>query len=142
MIRFNDPLDGALIGADAGVPFNPAVDIAIARVTQQGNVAGGVIYTGYTEASINMHVAAFQHMWATRDLLWVVFHYPFVKLGCSKVFAQVPANNTKALELDLHLGFKEEARIADVFPAEDLIVLSMRREDCRWLSIKPRGLQE
>jgi RimJ/RimL family protein N-acetyltransferase len=75
-------------------------------------------------------------------MIWVCFNYPFVQLGCSKLFGQVPASNRKALEFDLKLGFIEEARVKDVFPDGDLIVIAMKREDCRWLKLKPRSLKE
>ena len=138
---FNDPAHGAAIAAHAGVAFNPAVDTCIC-VASQGQLAGGVIYSNYTGVSLTMHVAGFNPSWISIDMLWVGFHYPFSQLGCSKVFGQVPEYNSKALEFDLKLGFKEEARIKDVFPAGDLILLSMRREDCRWLKVKPRNLKE
>lgn len=89
-----------------------------------------------------MHVAAFRPRWINRDLLWAAFHYPFVQLGVKKVFGQVPEDNTKALELNRNLGFKEETRIADVYPEGDMVLMSMYKADCRWLSIKPRGIAE
>jgi RimJ/RimL family protein N-acetyltransferase len=141
LIVFNNPTHGAAIAAHAGVTFNPASDTCIA-VVRKGEMTGGTIYSNYTHASIAMHVAGFTPSWASIDMLWVAFHYPFVQLRCKKVFAQIPENNLKALEFDFKLGFKEEARIRDVFPAGDLILLSMYRDECRWLKIKPRSLKE
>lgn len=140
MIRFNHPDDGHAIAAQAGTVFNPAVDVVIAKFKEK-SLRGGLILNGYTGASINMHVASFDRRWGSRDVLWVAFDYPFNQLGCKKVFGQIPANNIQALEFDLHLGFKIEARIKDVFPGgEDLIVVSMSRDECRWLDLKPRSL--
>lgn len=136
MLEFNNPAHGFAIAEGAGVAFNPAVDQVIANV-RNGRLAGGVIYNGYTGASINLHTYGSDPKWASRDMLWITFHYPFEQLGCRKMFGQVPANNAHALDFDLKLGFKIEARIKDVFPDEDLIVVSMVREDCRWLKIKP-----
>lgn len=141
MIVFNNEEYGHLIAQASGTAFNPAVDACIAR-EEDGVLLGGVIYQNYTGASIAMHVAGFDEHWVNIDMLWVCFHYPFVRLGCNKVFGQVPASNSKALEFDLKLGFKEVARIEDVFPDGDLIVVAMKREDCRWLRLKPRGLKE
>lgn len=141
MIVFNDHSHGYAIAARAGAVFNPAVDTCIATV-RDGQIAGGQIYSDYTGVSLTMHVAGFDPMWISIDMLWVSFHYPFIQLGCKKIFGQVPEDNIKALEFDLKLGFKEEARIRDVFPSGDLILLSMRREDCKWLKIKPRSLKE
>lgn len=139
MIVSNNISHGYKIAEAAGTIFNPAVDRVISRV-EKGELYGGVIYTGYTLAAICLHQAGFRPNWANRDMLWVAFHYPFVKLGCKKIIGQVPASKTDILAFDQKLGFKEEARIRDVFPDGDLVVLSMTRDQCRWLSIKPRGV--
>lgn len=141
MIRFNDPHDAYAIATASGATHNSSVDQCIARVDGD-RVLCGALYQRYTGASIGMHVAVFDPTSVNRDILWVCFHYPFVQLGCNKVFGEVPASNSKALEFDLKLGFIEEARIKDVFPDGDLIVISMKREDCRWLRLQPRGIKE
>ena len=139
MIQMNNPEHGHTIAEAAGVIFNPEADVVISHLSKR-ELTGGVIYNGYTRASINMHVAAFSSRWGSRDMLWVCFDYPFNQLGCKKVFGQVPSKNERALEFNLKLGFKIEALIPDVFPEDDLIVVSMVREDCRWLNLKPRTL--
>lgn len=139
MIQMNNPEYGYAIAEAAGVIFNPEADIVISHLSK-GELTGGVLYNGYTRASINMHVAAFSPRWGSRDMLWVCFDYPFNQLGCKKVFGQVPSKNEHALEFNLKLGFKIETLIPDVFPEDDLLVVSMVREDCRWLKIKPRTL--
>lgn len=141
MIVFDKPQFGRVIAEAAGTAFNPEVDRCIARV-ENWELWGGVVYQNFTGASIGIHVAAFRDDWINKDMLWVTFHYPFVQLGCKKLFGQVPASNRKALEFDLKLGFKIEATIADVFPDGDLIVVSMHRDDCRWLKVRPTGLKE
>lgn len=141
MIVFNDVEHGFAIARKAGTTFNPSVDICVANAGPDG-LWGGVIFTGYTGASVALHSASFDSRWSSIDMLWVTFHYPFAQLGCQTIFAQVPASNSRALEFDRKLGFKEVARIADVFPDGDLIVLAMKREDCRWLRLKPRRLKE
>lgn len=139
MIQFGNHEHGYRIAEAAGCVYNPAVDQVISRV-EDGELWGGNIITGFTGVSVHMHTAGFRPGWANRDFLWVLFHYPFVQLGCRTVFGQVPESNTKALEIDLKLGFKIVARIDDVFPDGACLVLSLAREDCRWLNLKPRGL--
>ena len=125
---------------EAGCTFNPAVDQVIAR-TEDNELYGGNIYTGYTGSSIQLHMAGFRPNWANRDFLWTAFDYPFNQLKCTKVFGQVPETNSKALEIDLKLGFKIVARIEDVFPDGACIVLALAREDCQWLKLKPRAVK-
>lgn len=140
MIGFGNLAHGFRIAEAAGCTFNPAVDQVIS-VTSRGNLLGGNIFTGYTGVSIHTHTAGFAPGWATRDFLWVLFDYPFNQLGCRKVFGQVPETNERALEINLKLGFKVVARIEDVFPDGACLLLSLAREDCRWLSLKPRGIK-
>jgi len=143
MIVHGSELYGRRISDVAGAPYNPEVDTNIARV-DGNNLLGGVTYTGYTGpgGSIHMHTAGFSPNWANRDFLWLIFHYPFEQLKVKKVFGQVPETNTKALEIDLRLGFKIVAKIEDVFPDGACYLLSLGREDCRWLKLTPRRISE
>jgi hypothetical protein len=134
-IRFDEVEDGFELGSRAGVPYNPLTDRVIAR-HRDGELLGGVTYTGYTGASINIHMAGFVTDWVNKDMIWVAFHYPFVQLGVNKMFGQVPASNQTALDLNRRLGFTEELRVSDVFPDGDLVVFSMYRDRCRWLKLK------
>jgi len=141
MIVFNNAVYGDRIAKAAGTTFNQRGDVCIAR-EERGELWGGASYTGYTGSSVGVHTAGFRPDWINQDLLWVCFHYPFVQLGCSKLLGQVPSSNLKALEFDLKMGFIEETRVKDVFPDGDLVVMSMKKETCRWLKLKPRSLKE
>lgn len=140
MIVMNNFEHGFAIAKSAGVSLNPAVDQVISRVADDGRLLGGVIYQNYTGASVGAHVASFDPHWLNQDMLWVIFDYPFNQLKVTKLLGQVMSNKEKVLDFDKRLGFKEEVRIPEVFPDADLVVLSMRREDCRWLSLKPRSI--
>lgn len=140
MIVF-DAVFGPHIAHAAGTTFNRDADTVIGRF-EDGRLKGGVIFTGYTGTSIHMHTAGFEPGWINNDLIWAVFHYAFVQLGCKLAFAQVPDSNEKALEFNLKLGFKKLVHIDDVFPDGGLQLLRMRREECRWLKLRPRQLKE
>lgn len=118
---------------------NPRCDVCISR-SEDGKLLGGVIYEAYTRSSIQAHVAGFTPHWLNRDLLWVIFDYPFNQLKVGAVFCQIRASNTPALEFNLKLGFKEICRIDDVFPDGQLVITKLTRDECRWLNIKPRTL--
>ena len=140
MIAFNEIDHGYAIAEAAGTFFNPAADACIAR-EEDDELVGGVIYQNYTGTSCGLHLAGFRHDWVNKDMLWVCFHYPFIQLNCTKIFGQVPLSNKRALEFDLKIGFKEETRISGVFDDGDLVVISMLREDCKWLKLGPRKLR-
>jgi hypothetical protein len=128
------------IAKEVGVFFNPECDHAIIR-TEDDKLLGGVIYQGYTGASIRAHIAGFAPRWIDKDMLWMMFDYPFGQLGVNKIIGHVHSTNLKALDFNRKLGFKEEARIAGVFRDADLVIMSMRRENCRWLERgKRRGI--
>jgi len=69
--------------------------------------------------------------------LYVIFDYPFKQLDCKQAFIRVKAKNEKSLKLVRSLGFKDLVTIEDVFPDDDMVVLRMKREECRYLNIKP-----
>lgn len=138
-IVFNDPEVGPFVAARAGFCHNKEHDTSIG-VRRHGVVVAGIVYTNFTGTSVAMHVAAAEDNWIVPDLLWVSFDYPFRQLGCDKVFGYVKASNDLAMQFDLKLGFEVEAVIKDVYPDGDLFILSMRREGCRWLRIKPRRI--
>jgi len=141
VIVVNDWEHGIAIAKAAGTTFNTVCDHCVSRIDKDGELLGGVIFQGYTVASIQMHMAGFVDNWGTRDMVWCAFDYAFNQLGCRKVFGQVPEYNTKALEIDLKLGFKIVAKIDDVFPEGACLVLAMSREDCRWLKVKPKYIR-
>lgn len=135
MIILNDLEAAKQIGSKSGFIYNPESDVCLARF-KGDQLLGGIIYTGFTGSSIAMHVAGFVPDWVNKEMLWAAFDYPFNQLKVKKVFGEVPADNMKALEFDRKLGFKEEARIKDVYPEGDLVVLAMYRDECRWLKMR------
>jgi hypothetical protein len=141
MIVFQEEEHGHAIANAARCYYNPVCDRVISRVDDKGWLLGGVIFTCFTGASIHLHMAGFVDNWATRDLIWCVFDYPFNQLGCKKVFGQVCESNIKALEIDLKLGFKIIAKIDDAYPEGACLVLAITPEECRWLKMKPRSLR-
>ena len=82
-----------------------------------------------------MHTAAIVPNWISKDLLWAAFDYPFNKLKVKVILASVASTNEEALKLDRHLGFVDKAYIEDAHIDGDLVILAMRRENCRWLDI-------
>lgn len=139
-IVFDDLSAAKHIAAAAGCGYVPSQDRCIARI-RDGRILGGVVYQNYTRASIEMHVAGLAPSWLSRSLLFVAFGYPFLQLGCLKVIGRVAAHNKRALEFDLKLGFNEEARIRDVYPEGDLLILTMRRDECRWLNLTLKNFE-
>jgi RimJ/RimL family protein N-acetyltransferase len=140
-ILINHPGDGDWIMRHVGGVFNEKTDHSVAAHTPaDGRIQGGVVFTGYLGASIMLHMAGNETAWASRDFLWMVFDYAFVQLGCRKLVGLVPAFNTRAVSIEVRLGFHVETRLKEMLtdPTEELLIFTMMREDCKWLRIVPK----
>jgi len=118
-----------------GVDISPSEDLRlIAHSDSRGQIDAVVAYNGWTYRVCSMHVAGDGGRWIDRQMLRVCFDYAFNQGDRVAVYGQVASNNEAALRLDKHLGFREVHRICDaVSNGVDLVILEMRREDCRWL---------
>ena len=102
-----------------------------------GNLVAVVGYCSFMPNACQMHIAAVDEVnWMSRDLLWAAFDYPFNKLGVKVILGQICGSNEDALRLNRHLGFKVVAEIPDAHMDGDLVIMAMRKEDCRWLNIR------
>ena len=140
MIEFGNYAHADDIAKAAGLIFNPKSDVCISR-TKGDKLAGGVIFKDYTGVSIGLHVAAFDPYWLNRDFLWITFDYPFRQLGCKKILSPIPEDNIRSIEFCKKIGFKMDTIIRDVFPTGDMHILSLYKEECRWLNLKPRNIK-
>ncbi len=144
MIDFNVPPYGYAIskGCGYGPHFNHCVDTSIAHVSDtDGHLLGGVIFTQFTGRTVTIHVAAVDKKWLSHDMRWVLANYAFDLLKCEAVIAQVNGSLDNVLDIASRIGFKKVARVPDYFIGYDLVILCLKREDCRWLNLKPRCIQ-
>lgn len=92
------------------------------------------LFNGFTPWECHMHVVSDgSRRWCSRGFLAAAFAYPFVQLGVQRVTALVPAKNTDALVLDLRLGFVPEGVKRAAYGDDDMVVLGMLRDNCKWL---------
>jgi RimJ/RimL family protein N-acetyltransferase len=89
--------------ASIGV-LNPAGDRMLA----------GMVYSQYKPeySTIQASIASVSPLWATRGTIRALLHYPFMQLGCYKVWACVNIKNTRCCKCLEHIGFKREATLA------------------------------
>lgn len=117
-----------------GMQFSPYATFIGQEI--DGEVKAVVAFDNILDKSCEMHTAAIVLNWISKDLLWACFDYPFNILKVKVILATVASTNTEALKLDRHLGFVDKAYIEDAHIDGDLVILAMRRENCRWLDIK------
>lgn len=137
-ILFNSPAYGEEITNLVGTDLPPKSS-SIVRV-KYGRLLGGAVYFNkFGTVSISVHVASRTPHWLTRDLLFMLFDYPFNQLGVKRLFGFVASDNPHAIKFNHKLGFRDVNWIPDMLKGgATCIVMRMDREDCRFLSIKPR----
>ena len=65
--------------------------------------------------TIQLSMAAISPMWARRHIIHGLLSYPFDQLGCFKVWTATAFDNEKALKVNRHVGFTQEAVLAHQF---------------------------
>jgi RimJ/RimL family protein N-acetyltransferase len=98
---------------------------------KNGEFVAGVIYENFNRRSIMCHIAITGRM--TPFFLFAIFDYPFNVCNVEKIIVPVTSNNLKSLKLVKKMGFAEEARLKDADPRGDIVLLTMLKEDCRFL---------
>ena len=136
---FNKPEFTRAICDQAHAIVNIEFDVSFATVAN-GKLLGGVVFTDWTGrgGSVFGHFASWSPRWLTRDLLFVAFDYAFNGLGVNKVFGAIRSDNAQAIFLCRRWGYREEACISGVYPGGDMVLMSLLREDCRYLGLKSR----
>ena len=107
---------------------------ALGRIGVEGKLIGVVGYFGFAGLTCQICDAG-EGNWLSRELIRATFDYPFRQLNMEYLFAKIRATNARALRLDRRVGFKDFARLHDGWTlGEDMIVLTMSRADCRWIT--------
>ena len=102
-------------------------------------VVAVVAYYAFLPNACSMHIGSVGEHWMDRNLLWACFDYPFNKLGKKVIVVTLEASNEDAVRLNRHLGFSVETVIKDAHEHGDLMIMSMRADNCKWLALKPKG---
>ena len=103
---------------------------------KDGNLVAVVAFCGFLPNACNMHIGSVGEYWMSKDLLWACFDYPFNKLEKKVILATMEASNDEAVKLNRHLGFQDKALIEDAHENGDLLLMAMRKEDCKWLKLQ------
>jgi hypothetical protein len=94
-----------------------------------GRCIGGFLWSNYTPRALQMHQAGVGP-WVTRRLLRAAFTYCFDELGVEVILAMQPASMAQARSLALRAGFEQLC----IIPKLDIYMMSMTRDQCRWVS--------
>lgn len=101
---------------------------------RDGEIIASCVFECFTQSDCCVHLASDgSRRWCNREYIVRCMAYPFIQLGLRRITGLVPARNTAALNFDLAFGFKREGYIRHGMPDDDIILLGMLREECRWL---------
>lgn len=114
---------------------DPFKDYSALGYVRENRLIAGVIYNHYTKSSICMHVYAVGRNWLTKSFLFACFDYPFNQLGVNVITGLVAKKNKAARQFDEHLGFIYQGKIPHALPHDDLLIYTLIKRDCRWLSL-------
>ena len=116
------------------IGFEPRSDVRGIGWRENGSLRAVTLYDGFSECDCNIHIASDgSGNWLRRAFLIASFMHPFVQWRLRRVTGLVPAKNKDALRFDLHLGFTQEGYLQHALPDDDLILLGMLRENCRYI---------
>ena len=116
--------------------------IVIANYSEdEKKILGAVGFDNWTTQSVEIHAAG-EGNWITRELIWKVFAYAFESGGVKVILARVSSTNQKSLNFCKRFGFEEAARIPDAADDGDLVIMQLRKENCRWLKPLPHMRKE
>ena len=117
------------------VGVQPCGDLqALFWVDEENKIEWVIGYTAFIGKTCQMHMVNLKGGYTPKGLLFGAFDYPFNYLGIEKAFGIVNSLNTKAIEYDKKLGFKEAIRFPGMHcDGGDLVVFEMNKADCRWI---------
>ena len=138
VVTGRDHIFGPWLAAQLGIPWIPGRGHVIGLWEEGTGPVAACYYEGYNGASVLGHLAGLGKKWMNREFLWYCFHYPFEELRVNKILGLVESTNLEARKLDEHLGFTLEATLKDAAPKGDLLIYSMVKDQCKWLSLKDR----
>lgn len=112
--------------------FRP--DARAIGLERDGELVAVVVFDSFSSCDANMHIASDgTKRWMTAGLLHAAFAYPFVQMRLKRLTGIVPAKNWDAIAFDEHIGFRREGYCPEALPDDDVVILGMRRADCRFI---------
>ena len=122
----------------AGV--HPGADLKLIGWVTDNELRCVVGFNGFVGKICSMHVG-YNDGWhyTPKELLREAFRYAFEEGEREMVVGIVSSANEEAMRFDLHLGFKEIFRLPGMHLDGDLVVLGMRKQDCRYWHGKING---
>lgn len=115
-------------------PIFPRADVTAIGWGTDTDLRAVVLYDNFSACDCGIHIASDgTRKWMSRQFLYATFAHPFIQWGLRRVTGLVASRNTDALRFDKHIGFEVEGVVRHALPDDDIIMLGMLRENCRWI---------
>lgn len=111
---------------------------------RDGELTSGIVFESFNGHNANVHIAVSKPTKMFLDLLDHAFVYAFQTMGVRRLTGLVEADNVKALQLDVHIGFKVEAVMQEAGSSgQDILILVLwpenyHRGNRSWAKTIPR----
>ena len=136
-IAFNPVLHTNYVRSVLTVPISQ-VTRGIISLDKDGAPGAVILFDGWTHNAACMHIAVQKPM-QLRGLMKEAAEYLFNTCKLKMLIGIVESTHTKALKLDMNIGFKELYRIKDCYAdGVDQIILQLKKEDCKYLPKEER----
>ena len=115
---------------------------AIGITDSDGRLIAVGVYYNWSERfkSIEFAGASITPKWMSREVLSVLFKYPFVQLGCERLTLVIPRRNRRARRVIEGLGFVLEGKARKGFLDDDAMIYGILREEAeRWMMLERKA---
>lgn len=98
-------------------------------------VLAGVVFNNFNSCNVTAHIAVKRFTKLFPELIKHAFFYAFKQNNLLRVTGLVESDNKKSLALNKHIGFEKETIMKKAgAKGQDIIVLVMWPENCRWVN--------
>jgi len=129
--RSRDEEVGTWVAQAIDVNYSPG-DWAVG-VECDGELVAGALLNSYNGSNIHGHLRVAAPYGMTGSFLHDVFELAFVTLGARRLTAPCAGDNVRVLTVLLKMGFICEAVLRDFLVKDDMYLMVMRPEHCKYL---------
>lgn len=103
-------------------------------VERDGELVAVVVYDTFSDCECYMHVASDgKSNWLSRGTLAALFAYPLIQLGYRRVTSLIASKNAASQRFCEHLGFEHEGYCRHAMKDDDVVIMGMLKENCRFI---------
>lgn len=107
---------------------------------KDGELVMVVVFDNFSAVDCNVHLCSDgSRRWMNKDILLAAMAYVFVQLKLNRITGLVPAKKTDVIAFDEHFGFEREGYCRKALPDDDLVILGLLRENCRFITEEQRN---